>query len=85
MKMVSMLYPSPCLPPDTSKARNLCRLTSVTDVFEKDIVISPFLLEHVFLPVPEGNSLENRGSIAVSDIPAQPLPYPSRRLVKNSV
>ena len=45
-------------------------------MFEKDIVISPFLPEHIFLSVPEGNSLENRGSIAVSDILAQPFLYP---------
>ena len=43
---------------------------------ENDMEVRPFLSEHVFLSVPEGNSLEGRESIALSDIPAQPLLYP---------
>ena len=43
---------------------------------EKDMEVTPFLSEHVFLSVPDGNSLEDRDSIVLSDIPAQPLLYP---------
>ena len=42
----------------------------------KDIRTVPFLHEQVFLSVPEGNSLESRNSISLSEIPAQPLLYP---------
>lgn len=43
---------------------------------ENDMEVRPFLSEHVFLSVPEGNSLKNRESVALADIPAQPLLYP---------
>lgn len=51
-------------------------IVSSVNPSEKDIEVKPFLSEHVFLSVPEGNSLEGRESIALSDIPAQPLLYP---------
>lgn len=43
---------------------------------ENDIIVEPFLEEHVFLSVPEGNSLEDRKSIRLDEIPAQPILYP---------
>ena len=51
-------------------------IVSSVNPSEKDIEVKPFLSEHVFLSVPKGNSLEGRESIALSDIPAQPLLYP---------
>ena len=42
----------------------------------KDIQVIPFLYDSVFLSVPEGNSLEGRDNITLSEIPAQPLLYP---------
>ena len=51
-------------------------IVSPAEPEEMEIEVTPFLSEHVFLSVPEGNSLEDRDSIALSDIPAQPLLYP---------